>query len=178
MNSDARKEYLKRYYRERVERIKEREKQRQKEHPEEFAQRRREAVRRYRQRHRDRVKAYKIRYHDEHPEQSRDRRRRLRAGDKSYIQANREYRLANPEKTHARNLLQSAVRHGKLLKSQFCQLCLVPTRLEGHHEDYSKPLEVVWLCRFCHASIEGTSRLWRKPNGHHHPAPQPAASDP
>lgn len=34
-----------------------------------------------------------------------------------------------------------------------CSKCGVFGDVDGHHEDYSKPLEVLWLCRQCHANI-------------------------
>jgi Zn finger protein HypA/HybF involved in hydrogenase expression len=33
-----------------------------------------------------------------------------------------------------------------------CQECRRETRLHGHHDDYSKPLKVRWLCPRCHAA--------------------------
>jgi hypothetical protein len=32
----------------------------------------------------------------------------------------------------------------------FCSGCKTRTQLEMHHIDYSKPKEVIWLCRTCH----------------------------
>jgi len=32
-----------------------------------------------------------------------------------------------------------------------CERCGITCTTHGHHPDYSKPLEVVWVCRKCHA---------------------------
>lgn len=59
----------------------------------------------------------------------------------------RKYNLENKEKISARNRLGYAVRQGHLIKLPcFCG----ELKTEGHHEDYSKPLDVVWLCRRHH----------------------------
>lgn len=58
-----------------------------------------------------------------------------------------------PEKAKARKAVKDAVRRGILLKPSRCQACgeiFASDHLDGHHENYSKPLEVVWLCRECH----------------------------
>lgn len=48
--------------------------------------------------------------------------------------------------------MHRAVKEGILVRSCECQECGKIGKTEGHHEDYSKPLEVIWLCRKCHAS--------------------------
>lgn len=55
------------------------------------------------------------------------------------------------EKTKARRALQNAVRFGKV-KREPCATCGTEVNVDAHHTDYSKPLEVSWLCRLCHAA--------------------------
>ncbi len=58
---------------------------------------------------------------------------------------------ASPKKVLARSILNGAVKSGKLKKPQYCAVCGVNRRINGHHVDYDKPLEVEWLCPLCHA---------------------------
>lgn len=53
-----------------------------------------------------------------------------------------------PEKDKARRLLRMAVNLG-VVKKIPCRDCGSP-KVQGHHKDYSKPLEVVWLCTADH----------------------------
>lgn len=48
----------------------------------------------------------------------------------------------------ARRALSQAVRSGRLIRLP-CTVCM-SGKAEGHHDDYSKPLEVVWLCKEHH----------------------------
>jgi hypothetical protein len=61
---------------------------------------------------------------------------------------NRKYNKTHPEILKAHN----DSRH--LNKKDFCEKCGAASNLEKHHPDYSKPLEIVTLCRKCH--IEAT----------------------
>ena len=58
----------------------------------------------------------------------------------------------------ARSTLHVAIRRGKLSKGP-CAVCSA-ANVHGHHPDYSKPLEVVWLCpvhhRVVHLNNSGT----------------------
>ena len=66
----------------------------------------------------------------------------------------REHRHRNPEKYKARTALNNALRDGKIIKTP-CIKCGSEENIQGHHEDYSKPLEVEWLCFTCHRKDHG-----------------------
>lgn len=54
------------------------------------------------------------------------------------------------EKYFARLELHNAVKRGDIVKPKCCENCGKEERLTAHHDDYSKPLEVSWLCYRCH----------------------------
>jgi hypothetical protein len=64
----------------------------------------------------------------------------------------RKWQTSNRERANAHAKVNRAVTAGRLKRSMKCQECGLECKTEGHHEDYSKPLIVVWLCRKCHAS--------------------------
>ncbi len=58
-----------------------------------------------------------------------------------------------PKKARARQMLRDAILSGRLHKPNHCEDCkkrFIKSKIEGHHEDYDKPLEAIWLCRTCH----------------------------
>ena len=59
-----------------------------------------------------------------------------------------------PEKFKARNIFQSALRNSLILKPEHCsKVGCYNKRIHGHHPDYSKPLEVIWLCPLHHTQL-------------------------
>ena len=56
----------------------------------------------------------------------------------------KEWRERNPEKRIAHHAVENAVRNGTLVK-QRCAVCGAPGT-QAHHPDYSRPLDVIWLC--------------------------------
>jgi hypothetical protein len=54
-----------------------------------------------------------------------------------------------PERDKARRLAASAIRSGRLVR-QPCKRCGTKKNVQAHHDDYSKPLDVEWLCFDCH----------------------------
>lgn len=66
--------------------------------------------------------------------------------------AHQKLRRANPEesfKCKARVALSGAIRSGKMVKPGACSKC-GGGPVQGHHHDYSQPLNVTWLCVMCH----------------------------
>lgn len=84
------------------------------------------------------------------PEKNRERVRRWQRENPEKFKA----RLARePDKQRARKAVRNAVARGVLLKPERCEDCegqFEKRRLHGHHEDYSKQLDVAWLCASCH----------------------------
>lgn len=60
----------------------------------------------------------------------------------------RERRAKSPQKVRARRAVQQAVLRGKLIKKP-CEVCGI-TNVQAHHKNYSKQLDVKWLCRKHH----------------------------
>ena len=71
-------------------------------------------------------------------------------GNRQTLEYRKRYAENNPIKYGARTMVNNAVRDGRLTKPNKCQECGGKTRLHGHHDDYSKPLQVRWLCPACH----------------------------
>jgi hypothetical protein len=82
-----------------------------------------------------------------------DRKRGSRQ-DNEYL---KEYRARYPNKYKAHMLVGNAIRDGKLFK-EACSECGSMLNPHAHHDDYSKPLNVRWLCSACHAQ-------WHRGNG-------------
>jgi hypothetical protein len=54
-----------------------------------------------------------------------------------------------PQRMKCRKLLSDAVRCGRIIKEP-CEKCGSNKDVHAHHDDYSKPYEIRWLCRPCH----------------------------
>jgi hypothetical protein len=67
---------------------------------------------------------------------------------------------ADLERQVARQVLNKAVAAGEVVKPDTCQLCgSKPGRLNAHHEQYARPLDVLWLCMSCHARLHVSGSL-------------------
>ncbi len=53
----------------------------------------------------------------------------------------------------ARIAVGNAVRDGRLEKADSCFFCGCGGALQAHHCDYSRPLDVFWLCPACHGKL-------------------------
>lgn len=79
--------------------------------------------------------------------QEYDRRR----GNRQSLEDLRRYRAENPVKYAAHSAVGYAVKSGKIVKLDNCEVCSSDFHIEGHHDDYAFPLIVRWLCSKCHS---------------------------
>lgn len=54
------------------------------------------------------------------------------------------------EKVKAQLLLKTETRAGRVKRPECCSQCFRICDLHAHHDDYSKPLQVRWLCPKCY----------------------------
>ena len=101
-------------------------------------------AREYRQNNLERVQAYDRERGSMPHRKAAVKRRAHRYKHKNAEYAARYY-SKYPEKYRARNMVNAAIRDGKL-KARPCEVCGHAVGIHAHHDDYSKPLEVRWLC--------------------------------
>jgi hypothetical protein len=101
----------------------------------------------------EKQKGYEAKYRNKHRERYRALKRaawyrRVKNGTTTpYVPYKRKNR---PEAVAATNAVGNAIRSGKLTRPNHCSKCGLICKPHGHHEDYKKPLEVIWLCNICH----------------------------
>ena len=111
-------------------------------------------------REREKRKAKDKRWVSAERARARDKWRRLYRGNvlspvqrKRHQEALARYHIEHPERKHACAIVNNALRAGRIVKPRKCEVCGDCPRsraLHAHHDDYSKPLEVRWLCSACH----------------------------
>jgi hypothetical protein len=68
---------------------------------------------------------------------------------KDWSRYKRRFAEKFPEKARAHQIVANALRAGTLTR-QPCSKCGSETKVQAHHDDYSKPLQVIWLCQLDH----------------------------
>jgi ribosomal protein S27AE len=84
--------------------------------------------------------------YDKHREQTEKRKAQK-------LKHQRTRRFLYPEKYKANSSVNNLIRNSQLKKKP-CEICGNRTT-EAHHNDYSKPLEIVWVCKRCHNGLHG-----------------------
>ena len=97
--------------------------------------------------HRYKIKIDKIKEY----ERLRSKEPKRKASAEQY-QKNRRKR--NPGIIKARSKINSAIRDGRAVRGP-CFVCGATNRIEAHHQDYRKPLDVLWVCRKHHLELHG-----------------------
>ena len=91
----------------------------------------------------------------EHRKETQRRYVQSEQGRKKRKAARSIWEKLNSEHFRARIKYKNAVRRGKLQRSP-CMVC-GEVKTHGHHRDYNRPLDVLWLCEYHH-------KEWHKDN--------------
>ena len=112
----------------------------------------------------DRIRAYD-RERDTLPHRValRNEYQKTKAGKIAGNRAKRKYIKNHPIRKAAQALLANAVKSGKITKEP-CSVCGSTYRIHGHHEDYYKPLEVIWFCPKHHSAYHKRLREIERAN--------------
>lgn len=93
-------------------------------------------------------------------------RRNKTEARKAYRAAHlKNYRAKNSEKVKAHRAVQRAVASGRLVRPLACDECGAAsdgtrrTQIHAHHDDYSHPFNVRWLCPACHVQRHAIARI-------------------
>lgn len=129
----------------------------------------RESRKRYREKNREIIRDQDRKSYMRNPDKFRDK---AKVSQKRYFQTEKgrlKYKIHNeilrkkyPEKARARSLLSNAVCEGRIIRPTQCTLCFSSdVVIQGHHYDYSKPLDIIWVCTSCHSMIHRKIRYRR-----------------
>lgn len=64
----------------------------------------------------------------------------------------------NTERVKAHSSVYRAVKAGRLTRPENCSRCGKSSAVHAHHTDYSKPLDVQWLCPSCHKGLHSAGQ--------------------
>lgn len=81
---------------------------------------------------------------------------RLRGSRATTRKAIKKWQAANRVALVAHAAVARAIKRGEL-KRQPCAVCGAVERIHAHHEDYARPLDVVWLCALHHARLRSAA---------------------
>jgi hypothetical protein len=69
-----------------------------------------------------------------------------------------KYAERNRDRQRAWSAVAMAIASGRMTAAPQCDACATTgKRLHAHHADYTKPLDVQWLCPACHKAIHALS---------------------
>ena len=107
----------------------------------------------------ERVRAYdRMRGSMPHRVAARQQYQRTPAFAEIHQAAVKRWQAKHPERKRASTAVNKAIRSGKLIPWPVCAVPTCSCKPEAHHPDYSRPLDVVWLCDEHHKQAHNIAR--------------------
>jgi hypothetical protein len=92
------------------------------------------------------------------------------------VQWSRDHAEAARIISRAGNAVQRAMKRGTLVRPDACEECGRACKPQGAHSDYTRPLDVRWLCRSCHSRWDMAEPKTASLRGHQLGNPTPVTS--
>jgi hypothetical protein len=95
----------------------------------------------------------------------RKRRQSRKKWQRSHLEALARHQARFPKAAAATRAVQAGIKAGRITPAKECQAidCTVSGRLEAHHNDYTRPLEVLFVCPAHHRRGHSTGYIAVKP---------------
>lgn len=71
------------------------------------------------------------------------------------------FQSQNPEKVAVHKEICNALRRGALTRGP-CEVCGTTEKIQAHHDDYTKPYAIRWLCRTHHVELHHKGKKYAK----------------
>lgn len=114
------------------------------------------------QRNKERIADKLRKDREENPEKWREKSRAGRARNPELTRARAKAQWQRePDRVRARVAVYSAIKRGKLTRGP-CEECGTTQFVQAHHDDYTRPLDVRWLCAKHHKRLH----MREQQNGH------------
>lgn len=113
----------------------------------------------------ERCKVYYLNNIDERREYLKGKQKeylKTEHGKEKHKEQSREFRKNNPLKISAQQKCRRAIKQGVIIRPDKCSNCEVFCKPDAHHEDYNRPLEVIWICKKCHVHIHHGHKFHRE----------------
>lgn len=94
-------------------------------------------------------------YYQENSEDLKKYAKEWRIEHQGYM---REYLLNNPSIYKKAKICWIAKHYIKIPKNQLCEICNFELAIHRHHENYDKPLEIIFCCKRCHVLLDRERR--------------------
>jgi len=104
----------------------------------------------YREKNKEKIKRYKKQYNQSEEGKEVNRKQhevycKTETGKEICRKSSEKWNNLNPEKIKTIRKANHAIEGGKLIR-QPCEICGATEHIHKHHDNYSKPLDVRWLC--------------------------------
>lgn len=91
-----------------------------------------------------------------------DTRKHAETSPESVFESRLKTCKKNPTGVNARRVVEAAIYARKLTRPDHCSGCGCDSsehRIEAHHCDYTRPMDVIWLCTPCHRRMDIQRRI-------------------